>query len=101
MSPLSDATAKDAGGTVVARLSRQRDFLGLLRQQSTDDQVLNQLTTKTQRTYLPDGGVQVGPGTRSYAVVLVGNALQPPLTVEAAVTVDTGEPRTFTFQWKN
>ena len=96
---VNNAEAKDAGGTVVARLSSKRDFIGMLIQQSTDDQLLTQLQVKAERSYFPDGGIEVGPGSRAYAVVLVGNVLTPPLTVTAQVTVDTSEPRAFDFPW--
>jgi hypothetical protein len=97
---LDGAEAKDSSGTVVARLSRVPDFMDLLRRQSTDEQLLNQLTIKVQRTYFPDKGVQIDPGNRSFAVVLVGKAPLPtPLTVTAQLSVDTGTPRIFQFQW--
>jgi hypothetical protein len=99
---LDDAEAKDSSGTVVARLSSKPDFLDLLRRQSTDEQLLNQLGIKVERTYFPDGGVRIDPGSRSFAVVLVGKTQLPmPLTVTAQLSVDAGTPRVFQFQWPN
>jgi len=98
---LSDAVARDATGAVSLNCPTSRIFLSLLRQESTDDQLLNQLATKAERTYFPDGGVEVGPGRRSYAAVLVGSVAKPPLTVEAHMNVDTEPPRPFQVQWSN
>jgi hypothetical protein len=99
---LDDARATDASGTVVARLYSKRDFLDLLGRQSTDEQVLTQLNVKVERTYFPDGGVEIGPGSRRYAVVLVGKSPLPtPLTVTAQISVDKGAPRDFQFSWSN
>ena len=98
---LDDAEAKDSSGTVVARLSSKPDFLDLLGRQSTDEQLLNQLDIKLERTYFPGRGVRTDPGTRSFAVVLVGKTQLPtPLTVTAQLTVE-GTPRVFQFQWPN
>jgi hypothetical protein len=99
---LDDAEAKDSSGTVVARLYRKPEFMGMLARQSTDEQLLNQLGVKVERTYFPDGGARIDPGNRSFAVVLVGKTQLPtPVTVTAQLTVDAGTPRVFQFQWPN
>ena len=99
---LDYAEAKDSSGTVVACLSSKPDFLALLLRQSTDEQLLNQLSIKVERTYFPDGGVRIDPGSRSFAVVLVGKTQLPtPLTVTAQLSVEAGTPRVFQFQWPN
>lgn len=98
---LDDAEAKDSSGAVVARLSGKSDFLDLLRRQSADEQLLNQLDIKVERTYFPDRGVRIDPGDRSFAVVLVGKTQLPtPLTVTAQLSVE-GTLRVFQFQWPN
>ena len=74
---LDDAEAKDSSGTVVARLSSKPDLLDQLRRQSTDEQLLNQLILKVERTYFPDGGARIDAGSRSFAVVLMGKAQLP------------------------
>lgn len=99
---LDGAAATDSSGTVVARLFSKREFLNLLARQNTDEQLITQLGVMVERTYFPDGGLETGPGSRRYAVVLVGKSpLATPLTVNAQVTVDTGSPRAFQFQWSN
>jgi hypothetical protein len=98
---LNDAVATDSSGNVVARLSSKRGFLGLLRQKSADEQLQTQLGVIVERTYFPDGGVEIGPGTRSYAAVLVGKPQLPtPLTVTGRMTVEDA-PRSFQVQWSN
>ena len=98
---LDDAEAKDSSGAIGARLSSESEFLDLLRRQSTDEQLLNQLGVKVERTYFPDGGVRIDPGSRSFAVVLAGKTQLPsPLTVTAQLSVE-GTPRVFQFQWPN
>jgi hypothetical protein len=99
---LDGVQAVDSNGTVVASLYSKREFLDLLRTQGTDEQLLTQLHIKIERTYFPDGGAQIDPGSRSYAVVLVGKAPLPvPLTVSARISVDGGTPRAFNFQWSS
>jgi hypothetical protein len=96
-----DAEAKDSSGAVVARLSSKKDFLDLLGRQSADEQLLAQLGVKVERTYFPGGGLRMDPGSRSFAVVLMGKTLFPtPLTVTAQLSVE-GTPRVFQFQWPN
>jgi hypothetical protein len=98
---LDDAEAKDSSGAVVARLSSKPDFLDLLGRQSTDEQLLNQLGVKVERTYFPARGVRIDPGSRSFAVVLVAKTqLLTPLTVTAQLSIE-GTPRVFQFQWPN
>ena len=98
---LDDAEAKDSSGTVVASLSSKADLLDLLARQSTDEQLLNQLGVKVERTYFPGGGARIDAGRRSFAVVLTGKTQLPtPLTVTAQLSVE-GTPRLFQFQWPN
>ena len=98
---LDGAEAKDSSGTVVARLSSKPDFLDLLQRQSTDEQLLNQLGVKVERTYFPGGGARIDPGSRRFAVVLVGKTQLPTaLTVTVQLSVE-GTPRVFQFHWPN
>ena len=98
---LDNAEVKDSSGAVVARLSSKEDVLAMLGRQSTDEQLLRQLTVKVERTYFPGGGAHIEPGTRSFAVVLAGKTqLLTPLTVTAQLSVE-GAPRAFQFQWPN
>lgn len=98
---LDGAEAKDSSGTVVARLSSKPDFLDLLQRQSTDEQLLNQLGIKVERTYFPGGGARIDPGSRRFAVVLVGKTQLPTaLTVTVQLSVE-GTPRVFQFHWPN
>ncbi len=98
---LDGAQAANSNGDVIARLLSKQDFQNVLLRQTADEQLLNQLDIKVERTYFPDGGARVSPGTLSYAVVLLGKGKFPtPLTVKAQVSVD-GTPRTFELQWTN
>ena len=97
---VTDAAAKDASGTVLARFYSEQDFLSMLKSYALDEQGFDSLKLRVEQSYMPDGGAQVKAGKRSYAVVLVGrHPLPKSLSVEADVDVEPGEPRVFHLQW--
>jgi hypothetical protein len=97
---LNSATARDENGAVVARLYSKREFLALLKSESVDDQQLSAFNLKVEQTYIPDRGIEMTPGKRTYVAVLMGKPPLPhSLTVTARIDPGIGTPRTLLIDW--
>ncbi len=91
--------AEDASGARVAEWYTWPRFKRYIESWQYGGRQQQQLVDRAMRAYLPSNTVKVGPGTRNYVVVLIGNRPMPsPVTVVANISVDGGAPRIFRFE---
>lgn len=95
---LDDAVARDASGTVVAKLYTWSQFQGMLKQEYTAGRDYQQVYNRAHNAYLYSLQTEISPGRTSELVVLVGkHPLPKSVEVLVQMTVASGQPRYFKF----